>query len=52
MNVYALIIVFALVGEYVLSILTSVLNLRSLRTTLPAEFSGVFGEAHYAQSQE
>ena len=51
MNVYALIVVFALVGEYVLSVLTSALNLRSLGTTLPAEFSEVFDEARYARSQ-
>ena len=50
-NVYALIIVVALVGEYILSLLSSALNLGSLRTTLPAEFSGVFGEERYARSQ-
>ena len=52
MNVYALIIVCALVGEYILSLLSSALNLGSLRTTLPTEFSGVFGEERYAQSQK
>ena len=52
MNVYALIIVCALVGEYILSLLSSALNLGSLRTSLPTEFSGIFGEERYAQSQK
>ena len=51
MNVYALIIILALVGEYVLSILASVLNFQSLGTTLPAEFHGVLDEERYTRSQ-
>ena len=51
-NIYAVIILVALLSEYVLSLLSSVLNLRSLSTTVPAEFSGVFDETRYAASQE
>ena len=52
MNVYALIIVVALLGEYALSALSSTLTLRSLRATVPPEFADVFDADRYARSQE
>ena len=52
MNLYAAIVLTALLGEYALSVLSSLLNLRSLSPTLPAEFTDVFDVDRYAQSQE
>ena len=52
MNVYAVIIVVALLGEYALSALSSTLNLRSLSPTVPLEFADVFDADRYACSQE
>ena len=51
MNLYATIIFVALLGEYVLSVVSSLLNLRALSPTLPAEFADVFDAERYAQSQ-
>ena len=52
MNAYALIIVVALLGEYALSVLSSTLNLRSLRPAVPSEFADVLDADRYARSQE
>ena len=52
MNEFALIILVAIVGEYALSAVSSVLNLRALSPALPAEFGGVFEGERYARSQE
>ena len=51
MNTFAVIILVALVGEYVLSVATGVLNARAFSPTLPAEFTGVFDDATYSQAQ-
>ena len=51
MNLYATVILVALLGEYVLSVASSVLNLRALSPTLAAEFTDVFDAERYAQSQ-
>ena len=51
MNTFAVIILVALVGEYVLSVATGVLNARAFSPTVPAEFTGVFDDATYAQTQ-
>ena len=52
MNSYAIIVLVALIGEYALSVASTVLNLRALSPTVPPEFSGVFDAASYAKSQE
>ncbi len=51
MNPFAVIILVALVGEYALSVLSSVLNVRALNPSLPAEFADVFDGERYAESQ-
>ena len=51
MNGFAIIILVALLGEYVLSIVSCTLNLRALSPTLPPEFTGVFDREKYARSQ-
>ena len=51
MNGFAIIILVALLGEYVLSIVSCTLNLRALSPTLPPQFTGVFDREKYARSQ-
>ncbi len=51
MNTFAVIILVALAGEYALSVAVSVLNARAFSPTVPAEFTGVFDDATYAQTQ-
>ena len=52
MNVYAVIILVALLVEYTLSVVSSTLNLRSLSPALPPEFDGVLDAEEYAKSQD
>ena len=52
MNAFAVVILVALIGEYVLSMLSSALNLSALSPAVPGEFSGVFDEPRYARSQD
>ena len=52
MNVYALIILFTLVISFVLNLIINILNLKSLKTTLPNEFNGVYDADDYRKSQE
>ena len=51
MNLYAVIILAVLLGEFALSVVSSVLNLRALHPILPAKFEDVFDADRYAQSQ-
>ena len=51
MNVYAWIILIALLAEYGLNLATSALNLKALRTPLPDAFRDVFDREEYRQSQ-
>jgi STE24 endopeptidase len=51
MNVYAWIVLVALVGEFVLSVVTSVLNVRAMSPTVPDEFRSTYDDDAYARSQ-
>jgi STE24 endopeptidase len=51
MNTYAVVILVALLAEYLLSVVSSLLNLRALDPALPAEFSGVLDADKYTRSQ-
>ena len=51
MNIFLAIIVGTIIFEYVLSIISRQLNLKSLTTDLPEEFVGFYDEDKYAQSQ-
>ncbi len=51
MNVFALVILAALVGQYVLEVASGVLNARAFSPTVPPEFAGVFDDARYARAQ-
>ena len=52
MNVYAVIVLVALLSEYLLSITASLLNLRAMWPEVPTEFLGVYEVDRYAKSQE
>ena len=51
MNTFAIIILVALVGEYLLGVVSSVLNVRSFSPSLPAEFDRVFDAEKYRKAQ-
>ena len=51
MNTFAVIILVALVGEYLLHLVSGALNMRAFSPTLPAEFAGVFDDEKYARAQ-
>ena len=51
MNIYAWIVLVALVGEFVLSVVTSVLNVRAMSPTVPDDFRSMYDEDSYARSQ-
>ena len=51
MNTYALVVLVALIGEYVLSVVTSLLNIRAMSPRVPDEFRSVYDEETYRQSQ-
>jgi STE24 endopeptidase len=50
-NTFAVIILVAIIGEYLLSLASSILSLRTFSPTLPAEFRDVFDEDKYAQAR-
>ncbi len=52
MNTYAIIILVALLGEFVLNRVADLLNLRALRPELPEEFRDVYDAEKYRRSQE
>jgi len=52
MNIYAIIILTAILAEFLLSVAANALNLKSLSKSLPEEFEGVYDENTYARSQE
>ena len=52
MNIYLIIILIALVGEFVLQSIVRYLNLRALDTQLPDEFKDFYDEEKYSKSQE
>lgn len=52
MNVYAVIILAALLAEYVLNVVSDLLTLRHLKPELPAEFRDTFEEDEYERAQD
>lgn len=51
MNVYLIIILAILVGEYLLDVITERLNLQRLTPEVPGPFKGYYDEEKYARSQ-
>lgn len=52
MNIFAIIILSALILDFLLDLISEILNLEKLGTTLPSEFEGVYSEEKYEQSQQ
>ena len=52
MNPYLIIILTALIGEFLLRSIARYLNLKALSPSLPSEFVGFYDEEKYRQSQE
>lgn len=52
MNIFAIIILSALLLDFVLNLAADLLNLRSLEKELPSEFEEVYDRETYARSQE
>jgi len=52
MNVYAIIILSALLLEFVLNLIADLLNLKTLQRELPQEFDSVYDAEKYQKSQE
>ncbi len=52
MNIFAIIILTALLLDFVIGIVTNVLNLKSLSKVVPLEFAGVYDTETYAKSQQ
>ena len=51
MNTFAIVILVALVCEYLLGAVSGLLSSRSFGTTVPAEFAGVFKNEEYARAR-
>ncbi len=49
MNIYAWIVLVALLGELVLSAVTSLLNIRAMSPTVPDEFRPAYDDETYAR---
>ena len=52
MNIYAYIILATLIIDFLIDIITDILNLKALREDLPREFDGVYDAEGYKKSQE
>jgi STE24 endopeptidase len=52
MNIYLVIVLAALIGGWLLNLITGILNLKALTTELPDEFEGEYEADKYARSQE
>jgi STE24 endopeptidase len=52
MNIYLIIIVCLLVGEYLLHLLVDVANLKHVETEIPGEFEGWYDAEKYRKSQD
>ncbi len=51
MNVYAIVVLVALLAHWALELAADLLNLRALESPLPREFEGVYDAERYAKSQ-
>ena len=52
MNVYLVVILAIIVGNYVFDLVIELLNVRAIRQELPEEFEGFYDSAKYKKSQE
>ncbi|MFH2012240.1 MAG: M48 family metallopeptidase [Pseudomonadota bacterium] len=52
MNFFLVIILFILIGNYLLDLIVDTLNVQHVRTDLPKEFEGYYNATEYRESQE
>ncbi|MCM8786863.1 MAG: M48 family metallopeptidase [Candidatus Omnitrophica bacterium] len=52
MNIYLLVVLSIIVVEYSISVVVDFLNIKAIKTTLPAEFSGIYNPKLYEISQK
>ncbi|MBZ5500555.1 MAG: M48 family metallopeptidase [Acidobacteriia bacterium] len=52
MNVYAIVVLATLALQFVVGLITEILNLKALRDDLPEEFAGVYNADAYKRSQD
>ncbi|MDD9932092.1 MAG: M48 family metallopeptidase [Myxococcales bacterium] len=52
LNAYGIVVLVALVGEYLLGVIVERLNLRAMAPELPPEFADVYDEETYRRSQQ
>jgi len=52
LNIYLIIILFTLVGEFLIQSVARALNMRALESDLPGEFVGYYNQEKYLRSQE
>jgi len=52
MNIFAIIILIALLADFIIGIVTNLLNLRALSSEVPEEFTEVYDAETYAKSQQ
>ncbi|HJN43134.1 MAG: peptidase M48 [Acidobacteria bacterium] len=52
MNTYALIVLVALLGEFALSVVSSLLNIQAMSPNVPDEFRSVYDDETYGRSQQ
>jgi len=51
MNIYLVVILAILIGNYILDLIIELLNIRSIKKELPGEFEGFYDSAKYKKSQ-
>lgn len=52
MNIYLVVILAIIIGNYILSLIIELLNVKSIKEGLPGEFEGFYDSAKYKKSQE
>jgi len=51
MNIYLIVILAIIIGNYILDLIIDLLNVRSIKEGLPNEFEGFYDSAKYKKSQ-
>ena len=52
MNLIAIIILFSLISDFLIQLFADILNIKTIKTNLPYEFSGIYPEKEYKKSQK
>lgn len=52
MNLFAIVILTALLADYLIGLLSDLLNMKTLKQSLPAEFEGIYDREDYRKSQD